>query len=148
MSTLKKLQEAAIALQGNEVRLAVESINESKQLFLDLNASQLAQGYKKNDKISEFQYSPVTIEIKKTKNGLSGVTSHLTNYDTGESYRMLYMEANENTLKAGTSSGLEDEISGRMNGQAFGLNSENREIFIKDSVQGIFVGKIKKALNL
>jgi hypothetical protein len=62
----------------------------------------------------------------------------LTNYDTGESYRNLYAKANGDTIEYGTDTDKEDSISDRMNGKAFALSRESREIFVKDFLKSMY----------
>jgi hypothetical protein len=148
MATLKDLQQRVLALQGNEVALAVESFNDNEKAFLKLNKSQLAQGLQKDDNESTFVYKPFTIAQKKQRTGLASVTDHLTNFDTGESYKKMYVNATADNVIIGTTSGLEDDISGRMKGKAFGLNSDNSDKFVKENLQKTYVEKVRKQLNL
>lgn len=119
-------------------------------------AEQLAHGVLKDGSRSDFVYSPITVEIKKTKSGLSSVTSHLTNYDTGESYRKLYAKviyqdsftSAQSSIKFGTNSGLEDEISARMKNKAFGLTPENKREFIRSHAAAEFIKIMRNELGL
>lgn len=142
------LKKNLIALKGTETELAIKSINENEQAALTMVRAQLAEGMQSDGNKSVFKYKPITIAIKKTKTGLSSVTDHLTNYDTGESYRQLYMEASTSQIEFGTKTNLEDEISYRMEGFAFGLTVDNRNEFIKNNAFITFIKYVKDRLKL
>lgn len=135
---LDQLIKAFDALDGNEMLLAADAINENSEVAKDLVAEQLAKGIKSDGEPANFTYSPWTIAIKRTRTGLAAVTDHLTNYDTGESYRELYFKVNGNEVEAGTNTDKEEAISDRMDGQAFMLSPEQQSIFIKDFVQNSY----------
>ena len=80
--------------------------------------------------------------------GLAGITDHLTNYDTGESYRGLYMKVKGNEVEFGTTTDKETDISNRMNKKAFGLTPENKIDFIKQFALPIFIKKVRQKLKL
>lgn len=123
--------------------LAVEALNESKELIADLNAEQLAQGIQTDGAKSNFTYTPFTIAVKRTKTGLASVTDHLTNFDTGESYRSLFAEFTADKATFGTKTDKEDAINDRMNGKAFGLTDDNRKMILKSHANIAFIQKIR-----
>ncbi|MGL6149135.1 MAG: hypothetical protein ACRC1V_11830 [Plesiomonas sp.] len=125
MGTVKQMLERLEVYEGRVSELAEEAFNQSSEAAADLNASQLAQGMKTDGSKTDYPYTPLTIALKRGKPGLSGVTSYLTNYDTGESYRKLYATADGGRIEWGTQTDKEDAIDERMDGMAFGLTSEN-----------------------
>ncbi|MBK7885471.1 MAG: hypothetical protein IPJ81_18025 [Chitinophagaceae bacterium] len=148
MSTLQQIKKRFLSLQGQEIEIAKQAFDECSQAAEDLIAGQLAQGIKSSGEKAEFSYSPLTIAIKKTKSGLSAVTSHLTNYDTGESYAGLYAKVNGSMIEFGTTSSKEEDISDRMDGQAFKLTQESKEEFIRQHVQKAFTKKVREHIKL
>jgi hypothetical protein len=148
MASLKAIRDRVKNFKGRELEIALSALNANSRVAADLNAEQLAQGIMKDGKLSKFKYSPLTIEIKKTKSGLSAVVDHLTNYDTGESYRKLYMKAGGEVIIFGTYTDKEDSISKRMKGKAFGLTKDNKEEFMRLHVQKTFNEKVREILQL
>lgn len=148
MATLQQIKKKLLSLQGKEVDLAVKAIDDNSEVAADLIAQQLAQGIKSTGEKSDYSYSLFTIASKKGKTGLAAVTSHLTNYDTGESYKGLYAKVKGSTIEFGTTSNKENAISGRMDGKAFGLMQENKEEFIRQYVQKVYNKKVREFLKL
>lgn len=148
MATVQLLKKNLIALKGTETELAIKSINENEQAALTMVRAQLAEGIQSDGNKSVFQYKPLTIAIKKTKTGLASVTDHLTNFDTGESYRRLYMQADSSQVEFGTKTEKEDAISERMDGFAFRLTIENKNDFIRENAFITFIKYIKDRLKL
>lgn len=148
MATISVLRDRLLKLQGREVDIAVGAIKKNEDVLPDFVASQLAQGVMKDGEKSDFTYSPFTIAVKKTRSGLSSVTSHLTNYDTGESYRQLYAKVKNSEIEFGTTTDKEESISDRMDGKAFGLTPDNKEEFVRQHVQQDFIKMIKDELKL
>lgn len=148
MATLATLRARARAVQGQESKLAVEAITETSEAAADLVASQLALGQQKDGKYSNFVYSPLTIALKEGKSGLSGVVDHLTNYDTGASYRQLYAKVVGEQIEFGTTTFKEAAISKRMKGKAFGLTPDSKEEYVRQNVQPVFNKKVKSLLKL
>jgi hypothetical protein len=127
--------------------IASTALQDNEKIATDLVASQLAQGIKSDGSKADYPYSPLTIAIKKTRSGLSSVTSHLTNYDTGESYKKLFMKVDKSNVLFGTNTDKEESISDRMDGLAFKPTQDNKEELIRQHVQRSFIEKIKKALS-
>jgi hypothetical protein len=148
MATLKEIKKRVLALRGKEVKIAVQALQENRKAAVDLVAVQLAQGIKSDGTKSDFVYSGVTIGIKKNKSGLAAVTSHLTNYNTGASYRGLYFRVEGSQIVEGTTTDKEQAISDRMDGKAFGLDKDSREELIHQHVQKTFNRKIRTFLKL
>ena len=148
MASLNSLKERFLKLQGREITLAAEAITDSHNLAEDLNADQLAKGIKVDGTAANFTYSPMTIAIKKQRSGLASVTDHLTNYDTGESYRQLFEKVENKKVIFGTGTDKEDSISDRMDDRAFGLTKDNKEIFMKDGVLPKFFSLIHSELKI
>lgn len=137
-----------LAIKGKEAILARQALSEKLEVATDMIAGQLAQGVMSDGTFSDFQYSPFTVAIKKTRTGLSSVTDHLTNYDTGESYRQLYGKVEGDNVEYGTLTDKEESISERMEGKAFGLAPENKRDLIKLHVKPAFMQMVRDALKI
>jgi hypothetical protein len=148
MASLSAIKERFVKLQGQEITLAAAAINENGEFAADLNADQLAKGLKVDGTAANFTYSPFTIAVKRTKSGLASITSHLTNYDTGESYNKLYEKVVGKKVIFGTGTDKEADISDRMDNEAFGLTPDNKEIFMKEKVRPDFVKRVRNFVNL
>lgn len=147
MGSIGDIKKRFEALQGNEAKLAIESLEEHKDFAMDLVAGQLAKGIKSDGTKSDFTYTPFTIASKKQKSGLASVTSHLTNYGTGESYDKMFMAIKGDDIEFGTKTYKEASISERMDGLAFKPTKDNREDLIREKVNPTFWGKIKAFLS-
>lgn len=148
MGTLQTIKKRLLQLQGKEGELARAALSENSEVAVDLNAAQLAQGILKDGSLSDFTYASFTIASKKQKSGLSAITDHLTNYDTGESYRNLFMKVEGDQIAFGTTTDKEESISDRMEGKAFGLTPDNKEEFIRQHVQQSFMARVKEIVKL
>lgn len=148
MGTLRDLKKRVQNLKGKEVSLASEALQDNSEIAADLVAGQLAQGVKSDGTKSDFTYAPFTIAVKRGKPGLAGITDHLTNFDTGESYRGLYMKVNGDKIEFGTKSNKEESISDRMDGEAFRPDQDNKEELVRNHAQPAFMKKVKDILKL
>jgi hypothetical protein len=148
MATIQQLKKRFIALKGREMEFAAIALQQSEEFALDLVAGQLAQGIKSDGTKANFSYAPSTIASKNQRTGLSSVTSHLTNYDTGESYRGLYMLVNGDNVKFGTHTDKEDAISERMDGEAFRPTKQNKEDLVREKMQPIFLKLVREAVKI
>ena len=103
----------------------------------------------KDGKKSDFSYAPFTVAIKKNnRTGLAAVTSHLTNYDTGESYQKLYAKVKGFLIEFGTTTDKEESISARMEGKAFGLTDDSQDVWIRQYVQNSFNQIVQEYLQI
>lgn len=148
MSTIQEMKKRLLQLRGKEIVLAKEAITENIELAVDLIAGQLAQGMLKDGTKSDYPYSPFTIASKKRKSGLSSVVDHLTNYDTGDSYRQLYGKVKSSDIEFGTKTDKEAAISDRMDGKAFGLAPDSKEEFIRQHVKVSFIKKVRDIVKI
>jgi hypothetical protein len=127
--------------------LAIKALQSNEKVATDLIASQLALGIKSDGSKSDFIYAPFTIAVKKTKSGLASVVSHLTNFDTGESYAKLYMDVSKSGVEFGTNTDKEESISERMDGKAFKPNKENKEELIRQFAKPTFIKNVKEFIK-
>lgn len=135
MASLQEIKRRFLELQGKEIEFAAQAIQENATVAEDMVAAQLAQGIKSDGSDANFTYAPFTIAVKRTRSGLAAVTDHLTNYDTGASYRGLYLKVEGADIKFGTTTDKEEAIEERMDGMAFRPTQENKEEFLNQHAQ-------------
>lgn len=124
------------------------SFENNKDVAVSLVASQLAQGIKSDGSLTDFPYAPFTIASKKRKSGLSAVTDHLTNYDTGESFKKLFAEIQGDKVIYGTKTDKEAAISDRMDGLAFSPTQDNKEELVRQHMKPDFLKMIREYVKL
>ena len=147
MSNLADIRDRFKNLQDQFLGIVGEAMSDKEQEAANFNAKQLSEGLKTNGVKSNFVYAFSTVKSKRGQSGLSGVTDHLTNYDTGDSYNNLYQRVSGNKVIFGTTTDKEEAISKRMDNLAFGLTTENKSDFLKQDVNPLFIEKIKAFLN-
>ena len=148
MASLQEVRLRFEALKGREIEFASQALTECSEQAANFMVAQLAEGIESDGSKVSFSYAPMTIASKKNKSGLSSVTDHLTNYDTGESYRQLYEKVQGNKIIFGTTTDKEESINQRMDGKAFGLTNDHKEEFLKQNVFPLFAKKILQFLKL
>jgi len=142
------IKKRFLALQGLEIVFAREALNETSEKQMDLVAAQLAQGIKSDGSRANFTYTPTTIAIKKNRSGLASETRWLTNYDTGESYRKMFMIAKSDRVEFGTTTDKEADIEDRMDGKAFRPTDESKREYITNFAMPVFLSKIRGFIKL
>lgn len=148
MASLKEIVERFRALRGREMEFAAKAIAKNEDVAVQMVAEQLAKGIKSDGSEANFTYAPFTIAQKRNRPGLSGVTDHLTNYDTGASYKGLYFRVEGANVVAGTTTDKEESILDRMDGLAFIPTPDNKQEFIKEHVQKTYNADVKAFLKL
>lgn len=146
MSQSAALKKRLLAFKGTESGLALEALNDNAQLIADANKIQLEFGIKTDGQKSDFKYAASTIALKKKRSGIAGITNHLTNFDTGESYEELFAEFKPDHAIFGTKTDKEQAIIERMDGKAFGLTDDNKKILMQDEIKKSFIQKVRTFL--
>jgi len=79
--------------------LAIEVFESLEEFIADLNREQMAVKGQRNDG-SEMtpEYSFLTEYLKRGKGGTSGVTTHVTLYDTGELHKSIFANISETII--------------------------------------------------
>jgi hypothetical protein len=132
MATGLDLLENLEALDPEAV--AIEVLEENTNVMADLIAGQLAQGLRSDGSEILPSYAPLTIELKKNKSGLAGVTDHVTLFDTGSHYEKLYTEVKGDELEYGSkdnkSAGLQEKYDRKgksSKGSIYGLTEDSKD---------------------
>lgn len=160
MASIQQIKKRFLDLQGREMEFVGQALQMNEGPALDLVREQLAQGIKADGNPVDFTYAELTVELKSGLPGLAGVTDHLTNYDTGESYRNMYMKVEGVQVEWGTTTDKEGSIEARMNeersfmlsdvqdGQAFRPSPKSKEELIRLHVQPDFNVLVRESLKL
>lgn len=90
MASPADLLETLDSLDINE--RAITSLQKHEEDIATQVAGQLSAGVNGDGSQIEPEYSFVTVQLKQGRPGLSGVTDHVTLYDTGDHYRELYAD--------------------------------------------------------
>lgn len=81
------------SLDGLDIKAqAVESLQVHEEDIADQIAGQLSAGVNGDGSSIEPEYAFLTIQLKKGKPGLAGVTDRVTLFDTGDHYKELYAD--------------------------------------------------------
>jgi len=81
------------------VDLAIEVFEELEEFIADLNREQMAKyGQRADGSDLSPEYTFLTEYLKKDKSGVSGITSHVTLYDTGELHKSIFANISETII--------------------------------------------------
>lgn len=114
----------------NVIDLAKASITSNKELIADLNAGQLARGLRSDGSNILPSYSDLTIELKSRREGLAGITDHVTLFDTGAHYKGLYADIKGNEIEYGSTDEKSKKLQKKYDtsrGSIYGLNQDSLE---------------------
>ncbi|OYW20311.1 MAG: hypothetical protein B7Z54_01505 [Sphingobacteriales bacterium 12-47-4] len=144
LQLIKKME--AISLQSE----AEAAINQTGELGADIIAGQLAQGQRADGtEITPF-YKPSTIEIKRRKSGLAGITDRVTLYDTGSYYRGLYVTAKGGNVFYGSrdskANKLQDKYGNRGGKGLLGFNRDGKSEYTP-ILKKAFIANVKNRLK-
>ncbi len=131
MATITQVIQRLQNLKGNLPEIASSSIEDTKENFLGLNASQLALGLdslgNETSLDGSLEYQPATIRHKKKYGaGLGAITDRITLYDTGKMYESETLEMSGDTISLAFNTDYAEEVLSRTGPQVLGLNSENK----------------------
>ncbi len=135
----------------NVEQVASQAVQDSTDQIADLNATQLAQGLRSDGSEILPSYAELTIELKKGKPGLSGVTDHVTLYDEGSHYRGLYAEVQGEDIEFGSHDPKSEKLQKKYDtkkGSIYGLTADSREDLITGKVGDAWQRNIEEQTGL
>lgn len=157
MATLQQIKAKFLKLQGREVELAVQALQESDERILSLNRQQLFDGktsqgedlfptyfddpYFKTKEAAE-RYSNWKDKITPNPNRKKGVPNL---FIIGTFHNSIEVDVSNKGLSF-SASFLGDKIVRKYGGEVFGL-SKDRRIELNRTTQPLFMSKIYKALK-
>lgn len=126
--------------------VAAQTIEETKEAYLELNASQLARGVDKNGDpitLDGHGYTPYTKDLKeKYGSGIGAITDHVTLYMTGAMYKSEALGVTGNDIALNFNTEYSDEVLERTGDTVLGLNADSRE----DYIHGPFVEALRQKI--
>lgn len=144
--------EVLANLKGLDIEgIASQTVADNVEVIADLNATQLSEGFRADGSATLPSYSERTIELKKQRSGLSGVTDRVTLYDTGDFYRGLYAAVQGEDVEYGSTDTKADKLQDRYStakGSIFGLNDDSRDELITGYLLPDWQKKIEEATGL
>lgn len=128
--------------------IAADTVRGREQEIADLNAGQLAQGIRSTGTPIKPAYHPFTIEMKKGKPGLAGVTDRVTLYNTGAHYRDLYAQVQGEEIEFGSRNWKEEKLEKKYGKTIYGLTEDSTEELTEGYLRGDFIEAVEKITGL
>ncbi|MCW3108482.1 MAG: hypothetical protein JWQ09_2988 [Segetibacter sp.] len=127
---------------------AIGIVERHKEDIADLQAEQLAKGKNRKGEDINPQYSDYTIELKKQKQGLAGIYSHVTYFDTGDLYKSLYTQIEGKKFSLQSESFKFEKMIKRSGQNVVGLDLEMRKRFVEEVTRPEMAGIVKQKLGI
>lgn len=130
-------------MNSQTLEICQSSIEETKEAYLELNASQLARGVDKNGDpitLDGHGYTPFTKDLKeKYGSGIGAITDHVTLYMTSAMYKSESLGVQGRDIALSFNTAYSDEILARTGDEVLGLNVDSRE----DYIHGPFIAALR-----
>jgi hypothetical protein len=147
MATIQEMISRIQALNQQTEQIATATVEQTKEDYLELNASQLAQGVDKNGDSITLDgngYTPYTKDLKeKYGQGIGAITDHVTLYMTGAMYKSETLGVQGRDILLNFNTDYSDELLGRTGDTVLGLNADSRE----DYIHGPFISALKPQIE-
>jgi hypothetical protein len=127
------------------MEIAEQTLLEMDDFIADLNRKQLAEGKRSDGSDITPEYSGLTELLKRPKSGLSGVTSHVTLFDTGSFHKSIVADIYSGSLILDATDGKTSELMEKYNEKILGLTKESI-IVLRNEFYPKYITKINKAL--
>jgi len=120
-----ELQRLHANVSGLDViDLAIEVFESLEGFIADLNREQMADKGQRNDgSMMEPEYSFLTEFLKKDRSGTSGITTHVTLFDTGDLHKSIFANISE-TITLDSKDSKVSELTDKY-GEFLGLTPES-----------------------
>jgi hypothetical protein len=131
--------------------IARQTIVENKEVISDLIATQMSQGLRSDGTDILPDYAPLTIELKKGKQGLAGVTDRVTLFDTGEHFKELYVEVKGDEMDYGSKVPYAEDLEEKYDtakGSIHKMTEESQEELVNGYLENDFYSRINEATGL
>jgi hypothetical protein len=129
-------------------KVASDSLQENKEIIADLNASQMYTGLRADGSEILPAYTPLTIEIKKSK---GQITDRVTLRDTGDFQASLYAEVKGEEIEYGATDEKAEKLDKKYStrkGSIFGLNEDSMDDLVEGHLKGTFYDKLHEETGL
>lgn len=131
--------------------IAASTIEDNTDVIADLNATQLSQGLRADGSETLPSYSGTTIQSKRGKPGLSGVSDRVTLFDTGSFYKGLYAAVQGTEIEYGSTDSKADKLQEKYStskGSIFGLNEDSKDELVTGYLEPDWQKKINEKTGL
>lgn len=137
-------------LQGLNVKdHAVSALSEHEEDVADQIAGQLSAGVNGDGSSIEPEYAFLTIQLKKGKPGLAGVTDRVTLFDTGEHYRELFAEVEKSgEIETGSKDEKSLDLQAKYGEGIYQPGETARQNAIDEGLMETWQSKISEATGL
>lgn len=136
------LKEVLEGLNIEEISAGV--VQDNSEVIADLNAGQLAQGIRSDNKPVLPEYSPLTVQLKSEKSGLSAVTDHVTLFDKGDFYKGLEAQVKGTEIDYGSKDPKADKLQKKYGDQIFGLTDDSADELSEGFIRPQVIDKIEQ----
>jgi hypothetical protein len=141
--TIKGLYKKVEKLNTDEI--AAESIEVSAAGYVENQQDQMYEGINSDGKQRQPAYSPVTVQIKRSKGQRVDV---VTLNDTGDFYQGIFVDVRDNTLVIDSGDSKTADLLDKYGEEIFGLTGEFKRTYVNDHLRPAFKQKIESATGL
>lgn len=136
-------------LEGLDIEeISAQVVQDNSEIIADLNAGQLAQGIRADSKPILPEYSPLTVQLKKEKSGLSAVTDHVTLFDKGDFYKGLEVLVKGTEIDYGSNDPKSGKLQTKYGDQIFGLTEDSADELSEGFLRPGIIDKIEQKTGL
>jgi hypothetical protein len=129
-------------LQALDIQtVSVQSIEQTKEYYADLNAEQLNKGRKQDGSLMPDYSLRSVIQFNKP-------AGPIKLYDTGAFYKGLKLDVNGVKLSVYSTDSKSDMLESKYGTEIFGLSIPFKREYIKDALQPEFIKRVKDILRL
>lgn len=152
MATLTEMEHRIKLLNQRAYQLAEETILQTKEYYLNLNATQLAMGLQADKKpitLEGRHYTAYTMDLKlKYGIGLGKVVSHITMYQSGNFYNTLELYIDQKNIFVRSPVPYAVDLIKRTTSKVFGLTPEHKEEYAFGAFLNNLKPKVSEILKL
>lgn len=126
--------------------LAEKTLLEMDEYIAQLNRNQLSdKGVRADGTDITPEYTELTELLKRPKSGISGITSHVTLYDSGSFHKSIVADIYQGKLLLDATDSKTNELIDKY-GEVLGLTKESI-VLLQEKFRPIYVANIEKALQ-
>jgi hypothetical protein len=126
-------------------KVAVKSLEQTKETIADLNVEQMISGIRSDSSDILPTYKDITIYLKKQKRQ---PTDRVTLRDTGEFQRLTYVRVTDTSVIIDSSDEKSDKLQKKYGKKIFGLSDNFKSEYIREKLNPAFLKNAKLELML
>jgi hypothetical protein len=146
MATLSQMRRRLESV--NEMNIASDSVQETKEALADINVEQMMSGKRSDGSDILPSYKDITIELKKMR---GQPTDRVTLRDTGAFQAAIQTEVRGPEIITTSTDPKTEKLKKKYNtakGSIFGLGGKYKQRYIDEDLQPEFIKNMKKATGL